>query len=67
MKMNISFQGNRPVPVLIPEDLQPPLDFIANRVIRRQTGILDNNDYLFPVLGKSSGEKYQHVNCKVGL
>ena len=46
------FQTGRGVPVLVPQDVATALAFLANRQIRRSSGIKDDNQYLFANSGR---------------
>ncbi|XP_060600852.1 uncharacterized protein LOC132754246 isoform X5 [Ruditapes philippinarum] len=46
--MTVRGKGGRPVPVIVPQDVKGPLDFIASKMTRKAAGISESNKYLFP-------------------
>ena len=49
--ISISFQRNRPVPILLPEDTAKPLEYLADPKVRAASGIRENNHFLFASAG----------------
>ena len=45
------------MPVIIPEDMYKPLEFLADGEVRKIAGVKTSNEYLFPNLGMYSSMK----------
>ncbi|XP_052097335.1 uncharacterized protein LOC127732312 [Mytilus californianus] len=51
----------RPVPVLVPEDVKPALNYIADLNNRRKAKIKDSNKYLFATKGAGAVRSYDSI------
>lgn len=59
--MKVRGKGGRPVPCLIPEDVQHLLAFISNQKNRDAVGILKTNRFLFPNKENGAARSYESV------